>query len=453
MATGTSASLKLQYCSGLFVLTCAMEHGSLTSLDPSFSVETSCGDSTANYGRCNRSFVMSNLARFDIAEHAKVREILSFVFSHTDGVSLDLKASSAATLRMFLPFEASPRFANFFRALDDHMGELSITGYGISMPTFESVFLAVGGNFDLAEREDATDDGSAPALGSTLRARSEDGIRHFRTHGFVHGLSVSRMQVHGMFLKRLQTSLNDPARSLPLLGFPPVVALIAYILNITGTVSYPGNADSNLVTALMIAIGYLPIVSLIAEAVVLESTSNIRNVITVAGCEVRAYWLGTLAGDMALLAIVAVLIYIIGVACAFSPTPVGDDASEAGSLEHVVAGGKLLWLILLASAHIVSFCYFTSFSFGSARVAVATLPMICIVLVLLPVIFVGLFFGSLGPPGANLLYMSDQTIFLNILRGIMVCDRMVIWLWVCSPSVVYVKISRTRVIAWCRRSG
>ena len=56
-------------------------------------------------------------------------------------------------------------------------------------------------------------------------------------------------------------------------------------------------------------LGFVPLVGLIAEHVAAERASKLRNVLTVAGCDARAYWLGTLCGDLCLL---------LGVALCFS---------------------------------------------------------------------------------------------------------------------------------------
>jgi hypothetical protein len=40
--------------------------------------------------------------------------------------------------------------------------------------------------------------------------------------------------------------------------------------------------------------GFIPIVALIVEHVVAERVSKLRNVLTVMGCDLKTYWLGTL---------------------------------------------------------------------------------------------------------------------------------------------------------------
>jgi hypothetical protein len=58
----------------------------------------------------------------------------------------------------------------------------------------------------------------------------------------------------------------------------------------------PGGLNSNLITALICTAGSIPLVALIVEHVVSERISSLRNVLTVMGCDVKSYWLGTLSG-------------------------------------------------------------------------------------------------------------------------------------------------------------
>ena len=56
------------------------------------------------------------------------------------------------------------------------------------------------------------------------------------------------------------------------------------------------------VSAIYIA-GYLGAPGLIAEFIVRERNDKLRNVLTVMGCDFRAYWVGTFIADFLLLSI------------------------------------------------------------------------------------------------------------------------------------------------------
>lgn len=184
-----------------------------------------------------------------------------------------------------------------------------------------------------------------------------------------------------------------------------------------------GDFTSTLLTALVVAAGYLPVVSLLTEGVVTERVTKLRNVLTVAGCDVSSYWLGQLVGDFTLLLVPAALTSLFAVAVAHSaPFPSGDDRADDGVLLPTVQGGALFWVLAAASAQLCGFCYFCSFWFPSAKFAIAFMPFFCIVMIFLPTIFVGLFWFGLGPQGADVISFSGNAIFENMVRPVLVCN-------------------------------
>ena len=46
-----------------------------------------------------------------------------------------------------------------------------------------------------------------------------------------------------------------------------------------------------------------------------ERATRLRNVLTVMGCDVKAYWIGTLAGDMSLALVISCSIVIVAFVC------------------------------------------------------------------------------------------------------------------------------------------
>ena len=55
--------------------------------------------------------------------------------------------------------------------------------------------------------------------------------------------------------------------------------------------------NSNLITAVICTAGFIPIVALLVEHVAEERVSKLRNVLTVMGCDLKSYWLGTLVSS------------------------------------------------------------------------------------------------------------------------------------------------------------
>jgi len=204
--------------------------------------------------------------------------------------------------------------------------------------------------------------------------------------------------------------------------FPTLISVGAFVLNVTGTLGTVGDFTSTLLTALMVAAGYLPVVSIITEGIVTERVTKLRNVLTVMGCDVSSYWLGQFAGDYTLMLVPAFATFFTAVFSATLTFPAGDDHADDEALMPFIEGGKLLWLLLFSSAEVVGFCYFCSFWFPNAKTAIAFMPFFCIVMIFLPVIFVGIFWYGLGPQGAAVIEYGGSAIFTNMLRGVAVCS-------------------------------
>lgn len=256
----------------------------------------------------------------------------------------------------------------------------------MSITSLEEFFLKTGGDHDLDESGDLVDETEQALKAATA---FED--------NFGRDVTIYR-QVNGLWRRRMAQALNDLSRTIPFIGFPLFVGLIGILLNVFGVLGTPGNSQSCVIMALVIAAGYLPVVSLIAEGVVFERTSKLRNVLTIIGLDPRSYWIGAFVGDLTLLSIPSVLLYVAALICAYAPPPVEVYIDDY--LVPMVEGGKFLWLLLLSTAQIICFCYMLSFFFSTPKLAIATMPFFSIVLVFLPVIFVALFWYGMGPRGS-----------------------------------------------------
>jgi hypothetical protein len=228
-------------------------------------------------------------------------------------------------------------------------------------------------------------------------------------------------QVYALWRKRLSVALNDPGTTVPLLGFPLAVGITGLLLNLYGVLGEPGDMASSVVMAVIIAAGYLPVVSLFTELIVRERTTALRNVLTVMGCDPVSYWVGSFCGDFTLALIPSLLLFVAALICAYTPPPVTGKYDDH-FLVPLVDNGSLLWLLCLSSAHIILFCYFLSFLFTSPKIAIASTPFIVIVLLFVPPIFVALFWYGFGPKGTDLVFFADSTLILNMLRGLAVCS-------------------------------
>ena len=219
------------------------------------------------------------------------------------------------------------------------------------------------------------------------------------------------VQVYGLWMKRLRYGLNDLRKAVPMLLLPVGASAAAFALNATGVMFRPGGMNSNILTALICAGGYIPVVALVVEHVVSERVSKLRNVLTVMGCDLKSYWLGTLLGDMTLFGIcIATTIVVVAVCASLPVTQVNtrdddyndmvtddkfgfpnehkthgeDDAfgfershgSGTGKVGHLgsqwrfpllqyLTDGRLPVLLLLFGLQLCSFSYFTSFWFAS----------------------------------------------------------------------------------------
>ena len=210
----------------------------------------------------------------------------------------------------------------------------------------------------------------------------------------------------------------------------------------------PGGSNSNILTALICAGGYIPVVALVVEHVVSERVSKLRNVLTVMGCDLKSYWLGTLLGDMTLFGVcIASSLIVVAICASFPVTDINtrdDDFNDqivddrfgfsnshgpkpgTGKVSHLgsdwehpllpyINDGRLVVLLLLLGLQLCSFSYFTSFWFASPKLAIAFMPFFCIVLILAPAAFTGMGFYCLGRKGFMIINPTGN----DILRGML----------------------------------
>ena len=347
-----------------------------------------------------------NSASASLELRSDVQRLVEFTKHHVPGSAFRLSESSETRICLILPYSSLLSFSGYFSALDENVETLNVANYGVAMPTLEEVFLRTGGDHDL-EHKIASNHCVESAI-ETCELPDSDA-------------SVLR-QVFGLSMKRINIARNDLGRTIPLVGFPVAIGTAGILLNVFGVLAKPGSYLSSVLMALVIAAGYLPVVSIVTEAVVSERVTKLRNVLSVMGCSSLSYWLGTFCGDFILITFSNALLYIVALFCSLAPAPVQGYQKDDDYLEPMISGGLFLWLLTMSSAQTLAFCYMLSFFLSSPKIAIATMPFFSIILIFLPVIFTAMFWFGLGPLGADLVYFADVTIPLNMLRGIVVCS-------------------------------
>ena len=184
---------------------------------------------------------------------------------------------------------------------------------GVGGTDLEDVFLRVG---DEEERRRANLLSAPPARAF---ARVDDG----------NAWRAIRGQAQALVTKRLRTAWHDPGRTALSVALPVVSAVIAFACNAKDKFGPRGSFPANATTCVICMLGFVPLVGLIAEHVAAERASKLRNVLTVAGCDARAYWLGTLCGDLCLLLCVALCFSTIATITGTYGGPYKPDPTDA----------------------------------------------------------------------------------------------------------------------------
>lgn len=144
-----------------------------------------------------------------------------------------------------------------------------------------------------------------------------------------------------------------------------------------------------------------------------ERVSKLRNVLTVMGCDVNAYWVGTFLGDFALFFVSVVALWITVPACINSSKEAQDT-----DLDQWLWDGAIFYFLPLFGLHICSFSYAASFAFPSPRIALVFMPLLCIVLIFVPVVLISTFELGFGEQGMGIVKLDDKSQAGVILWGI-----------------------------------
>lgn len=247
-----------------------------------------------------------------------------------------------------LPFNSVSRFGPFFYALKpEKLDQLHVSEYHLAIISLEDVFLTVGADHSVKPQ----DTGSVVGIGGRAYTPS------------------LLSQVLGITYRRLSYAFND-FTTLPLLGLP-VGAIIAGAVLHNLEVITKVKFVNDLITVAIYMGGFLGAPGLIAEFIVKERSDKLRNVLTVMGCDTKAYWTGSFIADFILMLIPTVIMWITW------------GAADIHSF-YSNKNGLCFFLILLFNWQIVAFSYFFSYVFSSPKACISFMPMLVILLLLAP---------------------------------------------------------------------
>jgi ATP-binding cassette subfamily A (ABC1) protein 3 len=246
-----------------------------------------------------------------------------------------------------LPFHTVQQFGPFFTKLDSSLSKLNVSNYGVTITSLEDVFLKVGEDHSV-----------------TPQTTNTYGIGKDRTYQ-----SNLMSQIIGICKRKLTYCINDFI-TVPLVLLPTAVGITAAILYSLNVIS-KDNLINDMVVAAMYIGAYLGAPGLIAEFIVRERNDKLRNVLTVMGCDFRAYWIGTFLADYIIMCVPMVVLWITWFASGMSDYYAGTN-------------GLNFFVFLLFNVHLISFSYFFSFIFTSPKSCIALMPIVIIMLIMTP---------------------------------------------------------------------
>mmetsp|Transcript_26129 Transcript_26129/g.35915 ORF Transcript_26129/g.35915 Transcript_26129/m.35915 type:complete len:1375 (+) Transcript_26129:1-4125(+) len=248
-----------------------------------------------------------------------------------------------------LPFDSVHLFGPFFNKLEasNALDQFGVSNFGVNITSLEDVFLKVGEDHTVTPNLEAQNFGI--------------GSRSYEVNFF--------SQVIGVAARKLTYASNDFI-TIPLIMLP-VAAIVAGAALYSTQVISPLNLVNDLVIGGIYVGGYLGAPGLIAEFIVRERNDKLRNVLTVMGCDFRAYWLGTFMADYLLMLIPTIIMWITWGAANMT------DFSQG-------MNGLNFFIFLLFNVHLVAFSYFFSYIFATPKSCISLMPVIIIILGITP---------------------------------------------------------------------
>jgi hypothetical protein len=258
-----------------------------------------------------------------------------------------------------LPFSTVGKFGKFFTGLEKEIHSLAVTAFGVNITSLEEVFLKVGGDHTV-EHLDPTVTATQMKMGVWGQVQQQQSAS-FQS-SFIP-------QVIGIVKRKLMYCLNDFI-TIPLLGLPIAVFVCAAVIYKLKLISNLSLVNDLAISAIYMG-GFLGAPGLISEFIVRERNDKLRNLLTVMGCDFRAYWLGTFIADFMLMFIPLMVWWITWGAA-------GMKAFHSGSK------GICFLVTLLFVYHLLGFSYLCSFMFSSSKVCISFMPIFIILLLITP---------------------------------------------------------------------
>jgi ATP-binding cassette subfamily A (ABC1) protein 3 len=273
---------------------------------------------------------------------------------------------SGEQIQYTLPFNTVHIFGRFFQSLgskESMKDTYNVCDVGMNIADLEEVFLKVGGDHSVKPLDTHQGIGSVSKYTPTLTS-----------------------QIYAITYRRLMVAKNDPM-TIPILGFPLAAIIGAAVLISINPEIIKGNQSANKVflsfcVSAMYFAGFMMVPGFIGDFLVLERERRLRNVLTVMGCDFKAFWIGNFLADFMMLSLPVVGMFISWAAADMENYYKGVSGAEGASF----------FLVLIFVADVIAFSYLFSFFFQMPSVCGAFMPLIILGLFILPIvlIFIGI---------------------------------------------------------------
>lgn len=241
-----------------------------------------------------------------VENRVKTNALTTFVLENVPGAGAwcDGARSEAACKVFGLPADRPIEIGNLVAALEEDAKDggtrFGVLAVGVGAADLEDAFMRVGGADPPpcdAEAQYVSDyDGDIEEQKSQERLET----------------ATFLARAGALCAKRLRTAARD-WKTLPLLLVPIGSAVAAFALNAKDKLGNRGSSSANIATIIIVMLAFAPTAGLLAEHVVAERASKLRDVLTVAGCDARCYVCGTFAGDLLLFVFVSACVAICAV--------------------------------------------------------------------------------------------------------------------------------------------
>ncbi|KAJ8600222.1 hypothetical protein CTAYLR_001942 [Chrysophaeum taylorii] len=351
----------------------------------------------------------------------------SLVAARATSSKSDETSSSAAVLyNIMLSSDADlKRLSEICRALDG-ADALAISRYAILTTTLEDVFLQVGKS---AEIHNVAKEDHGEAAVTVLKQRSSRQLSRVGKDLEAAGgeqeeaaaaaakktFGAVASQTAAIFALRANLSARS-IRALATIFVPAIVAVLITALAKDGVIDSKNSWSelSNVIVALLVVGSYVVVPGLVALPLVQERALRLRNLLTISGCDARAFWIGTLASDVSLV-LASVAVTLVAIAASGMAYRVRDDEYAVVYAENTTVPIDLvrskeydrrlwatdvgwIWVLMpMFAFSLVALSHLVSFGFAEPMACAGAFPVINLVgFILGPMMFVMCFFLIFG---------------------------------------------------------